>query len=281
MSDAHPGTPMWTPAARAELARASLPYATCLNDAEWAVLAPLLPAPSSTGRPWRWPLRAVFDGILYVLRTGCAWRHLPLDFPPWSTVHRWFLRLSQAGVFERLAHALTMADRERVGREACPTGCVVDAQAARSGGVGVAGERGYDPARRVVGRKRHTLTDTDGRLLVAGVSPADLHDSHGGIALLRASRGLFPFRAHCFADRAYRGERVGSATTITVEIVEPKEGQKGFAVQPRRWVIERTFGWIARCRRLARDHEATPSSALAFFVLAAAMILVRRMARAL
>jgi transposase len=272
---------MWTPAARAELARESLPYATSLSDAEWAVLAPLLPAPSSTGRPWRRPLRAVFDGILYVLRTGCAWRHLPLDFPPWSTVHRWFLRLSQTGVFERLAHALTMADRERVGREASPTGCVVDAQAARSGGVGMAGKRGYDPARRVVGRKRHALTDTDGRLLVAAVSPADLHDSHGAIALLRVSRGLFPFLAHCFADRAYRGERVGAATTITVEIVEPKEGQKGFAVQPRRWVIERSFGWIARCRRLARDHEATPSSALAFFVLAAAMILVRRIARAL
>lgn len=108
---------MWTPAARAELARESLPYATCLSDAEWAVLASLLPAPSNTGRPWRWPVRAILDGILYVLRTGCAWRHLPLDFPPWSTVHRWFLRLSQAGVFERLAHALTMADRERVGRE--------------------------------------------------------------------------------------------------------------------------------------------------------------------
>ena len=85
---------MWTPTARAELARESLPYATCLNDAEWAVLAPLLPSPSTTGRPWRWPLRAVLDGILYVLRTGCAWRHLPLDLPPWSTVHRWFLRLS-------------------------------------------------------------------------------------------------------------------------------------------------------------------------------------------
>ncbi len=161
---------MWTPAARAELARESLPYATCLSDAEWAVLASLLPAPSNTGRPWRWPVRAILDGILYVLRTGCAWRHLPLDFPPWSTVHRWFLRLSQAGVFERLAHALTMADRERVGREASPTGCVVDAQAARSGGVGMAGERGYDPARRIIGRKRHALTDTDGRLLVAGVS---------------------------------------------------------------------------------------------------------------
>jgi len=272
---------MWTPAARAELARESLPYASCLTDTEWAVVAPLLPSPAATGRHWRWLLRAVFDGVLYVLRTGCAWRHLPLDFPPWGTVHRWFLRLSASGLFERLAHALTMADRERVGRTASPTGGILDAQAARLGGTGVKGVRGYDPARRVVGRKRHALTDTEGRLLVAAVSPANLHDSHGGGALLRASRGLWPFLAHCFADRAYRRDRVGSATAINVEIVQPEEGQKGFAVQPRRWVIERTFGWIARCRRLARDHEATPSSALAFFVLAAAMILVRRLARAL
>jgi len=184
-------------------------------------------------------------------------------------------------VFERLAHTLTLADRERAGHEACPTGCVVDAQAARSGGVGVAGKRGYDPARRVVGRKRHAPTDTDGRLLLAGVSSIDLHDSHGTIALRHASRGLFRYLVHCFADRAHRSERVSAATTITVEIVEPKEGQKGFAVQPRRWVIERSFSWIARCRRLARDHEATPSSAPAFFVLAAAMILVRRIARTL
>lgn len=272
---------MWTPAARAELARENLPYATCLTDAEWTVVGPLLPGPAAMGRPRRWPMRLVFDAILYVLRTGCAWRHLPLDFPPWSTVHRWFSRLSQAGVFERLAHILTMADRERVGREASPTGAILDAQAARSGGVGARGRRGYDPARRVVGRKRHALTDTDGRLLLAAVSPANLHDSHGGVALLRASRGLWPFLAHCLADRAYRGDRVGSATAITVEIVEPEAGQKGFAVQPRRWVVERTFGWIARCRRLARDHEATPSTALAFFVLAAVMILVRRLARTL
>lgn len=182
-------------------------------------------------------------------------------------------------MFERLAHALTMADRERACREASPTGGVLDAQAARSGGTGVKGERGYDPARRIVGRKRHVLTDTDGRLLLATVSTADRHDSPGGVALLRASRRLWPFLAHCFADQAYQGKRVGSATAITVEIVRPDKGQKGFAVQPCRWVIERTFGWIARCRRLARDDEATPSSALAFFVLAAAMILVRRLAR--
>lgn len=177
---------MWTPAARAKIVRERLPYTPCLRASEWVVLASLLPAPSSTDRPWRWPVRAILGGILYVLHTSCAWRHPPLNFLPWRTVHRWFLRLSQAGVFERLAHALTMADRERVGREASPTGCIVDAQAARSGSVGMAGERGYDPARRAVGRKHHALIDTEGRLLVAGVSISDLHDSHGRIALLRA-----------------------------------------------------------------------------------------------
>ena len=132
---------------------------------------------------------------------------------------------------------------------------------------------------RVVERKRHVLTDTDGRLLLATVSPADLHDSHAGVALLKASRRPWPFLAMCFADRAYTGERVAGATPVTVAIVSAPEGQKGFAVHPRRWVIERTLGWISRCRRLARDHEATPSSALAFLVLAAAMVLVRRLAR--
>jgi transposase len=272
---------MWTPAARAQLARASAAYATSLSDAEWALVAPFLPVSAETGRPRRWPLRRILDAILYVLRTGGAWRHLPREFPPWPTVHRWFLRLSRTGAFERLAHALAMADRERAGRGASPTAAVLDAQAARSGGTGVAGRRGYDPARRVVGRKRHALTDTDGRVLLAAISTAELHDSHGGVALLRASRRPWPFLARCFADRAYAGERVATATAVRVTILGAPDGQKGFAVHPRRWVIERTFGWLGRCRRLARDHEATPSSALAFFVLAAAMVLVRRLARAL
>ena len=133
----------------------------------------------------------------------------------------------------------------------------------------------------MVGRKRHASTDTDGRLLLAAVSAADLHDTHGGVALLRASRRPWPFLARCFADRAYAGERVATATPVAVTVVGAAEGQKGFAVHPRRWVIERTFGWLGRCRRLARDHEATPSSALPFLVLAAAMVLVRRLARAL
>ena len=272
---------MWTPAARAQLARPAEPYATSLTDVEWALARPFLPPPSPCGRRRRWPMRLLLDAVLYVLRTGCAWRHLPRDFPPWQTVLRWFLRLARSGAFERLAHALAMADRERAGRGASPTAAVVDAQAARSGGVGVAGRRGYDAAKRVVGRKRHALVDTDGRLLLAAVSPASLHDSHGGVALLRASRRPWPFVALCYADRAYAGARVADATPVAVELVGPKPGQRGFAVQPRRWVIERTFAWTGRCRRLARDHEATPSSAAAFFVLAAAAVPLRRLAQAI
>ena len=240
---------MWPPAARAELVRPAQPYAACLTDAEWRIAQALLPAPAPCGRPRRWPMRALLGGVLYVLRTGRAWRHLPLEFPPWQTTLRWFLRLARAGVFERMAHALTMADRERAGRDASPTAAVVDAQAVRSGGAGVAGRRGYDAAKRVVGRKRHALVDTDGRLLLAAVSPADLHDSRGGIALLRTSRRPWPAVARCYADRAYAGPRVAGATPV----------RRGFAVQPRRWVIERAFAWAGRCRVGAarRPHATT------------------------
>jgi transposase len=271
---------MWTPAARTELARPAQPYSTCMTDAEWEIAQAFLPGPASCGRPRRWPMRVLLNGALYVLRTGCAWRHLPRDFPPWQTTLRWFLRLARSGAFERMA-ALTVADRERAGRSASPTAAVVDTQAARSGGTGVAGRRGYDAAKRVVGRKRHALVDTDGRLLLAAISPADTHDSHGAIALLQTSRRPWPFVALCYADRAYAGPRVAHATPVRVELVGPTPGQRGFAVQPRRWAVERTFAWTGRCRRLARDHEATPSSAIAFFVLAAATVLLRRLARPL
>jgi putative transposase len=133
---------MWTPATRAELARPAQPYATCLTDVEWGLAQAFLPAPAPRGRPRPWSMRVLLDGVLYVLRTGCAWRHLPRNFAPWQTVLRWFLRLARSGAFERMAHALTIADRERAGRgasptAAVPTAAVVDAQAARSSGGGV------------------------------------------------------------------------------------------------------------------------------------------------
>lgn len=272
---------MWTPAARAELARDRASYATCLTDSEWRVVAGCLPAPAKVGRPRLWPMRRVLDGILYVLRTGCAWAHLPREFPPPGTVHRWFLRLARSGAFNRLARTVAGLDRMCTGRSPLPTACVVDAQTARSATAAVAGRRGYDGAKRVVGRKRHALVDTDGRLLEAMVSPASTHDSHGGVALLRAAADTWPGLERCFADQAYQGTRVATASATAVTVVGVQPGQKGFAVQPRRWVIERSFSHAGRCRRLARDYESTDDAALGFFVLANAMLLVRRLARQL
>ncbi len=144
------------PAARAQLARDHILYATSLTDAEWAVVSPFMPKPAKTGRPWRWPMRLVFDGIQYVLRTGCAWEHLPREFPPASTMHRWFLRLSRAGAFDKMMQVLAALDRARAGRDlsrfplcgngGLPTAAAMDAQAARSGTVGVAGPRRRRPA---------------------------------------------------------------------------------------------------------------------------------------
>ena len=135
-----------------------------------------------------------------------------------------------------------MLDRERAGREASPSAVVIDAQSVRSGGVGVAGERGYDAAKKVVGRKRHAMVDTDGRLLMNTASTASIHDSHGGVALLGMACRFWPFVERCFADKAYAGKRVATASpSITVELVGAAANQRGFAVQPRRWVVERTL----------------------------------------
>ena len=176
---------------------------------------------------------------------------------------------------------LTALDRVCAGRDPLPTAAVMDAQAARSGTVGIPGQRGYGPARCVVERKRNAMVDTDGRLLEASVALASQHDSHGGIGLLRASREHWPTLQRYFADSARAVLRAADATAIAVEIVSAAPGQKGFAVQPRRWVVERLFAHAGRCRRLARVYEATPDATLGFFILTSAMLLVRRLAREL
>ena len=228
---------------------------------------------------------ALAHAACYGRRAVCSARRLRLGAPAArvrAARHGASLVLApvRSGVFERMMRVLAALDRACAGRDPFPTAAVMDAQAARSGTVGVAGPRGYDPARRVVGRKRHALVDTGGRLLGAAVSPASLHDSHGGIALLRASRETWPSERR-FADSAYAGQRVGTATAVAVTVVSAAPGKKGFAVQLRRWVVERTFGHAGRCRRLARDHEATDEAARGFFVLANAMLLVRRLAQKL
>ena len=161
---------MWTPTTRRHHSRTGLRYASDLTDAEWALLEPLLPPPRDHGRPRAWPLREVVNAIFYVMRSGCPWRLLPSDFPPWRTVYRWFAAWRDAGLFERVNHALVMADREGAGRQASPTAAVIDSQSIKTTESG--GPRGYDAAKKVLGRKRHALVDTDGRALVIVPHPA-------------------------------------------------------------------------------------------------------------
>ena len=181
------------------------------------------------------------------------------------------------GRFERINHALVMADRERVGRDASPTAAIIDSQSVKTTEAG--GPRGYDAGKKINGRKRHALVDTDGRGLVLEPHPASIQDRDGGGPLMRVSRRIFPFIQRVFADSGYAGEKVAKATLIAVEIVRKNPDQVGFAVNPRRWVVERFFAWIGRNRRLAKDFEATIDSARAFLYAASVMLLVRRIAR--
>ena len=259
---------MWTPTTRRQHSRTVIRYQTDLTDAEWRVIAPHLPKPCATGRPREWPMREIVNGIFYVMRAGCPWRCAE-RLPPWGTIYRWFAAWRDDGRFERINHALVMADRERVGRDASPSAAIIDSQSVKTTEAG--GPRGYDAGKKINGRKRHALVDTEGRGLVLEPHPASIQDRDGGGPLLRVSRRIFPFIQRVFADSGYAGEKVTKATLIAVEIVRKNPDQVGFAVNPRRWVVERFFAWIGRNRRLAKDFETTIDSA---------PLLVRRIARA-
>ena len=210
-----------------------------------------------------------------------GWLPLALAAKRFATVGHdlsWFAKFRDDGLLEKINHSLVMADRERVGREASPGGAIIDSQSVKTTEAG--GPRGYDAGKKIKGRKRHALVDTDGRGLVLEAHPASIQDRDGGGPLLCASRGSFPFIEKVFADSGYAGEKVATATVIAVEIVRKSPDQVGFAVQPRRWVVERFFAWINRNRRLAKDFEATIASARAFLYAASVMLLVRRLARA-
>jgi len=271
----------WTASARRQYARPAARYATDLTDAEFALLAPHLPTPSRVGRPREVDLREVLDAILYLLRTGCPWRLLPKSFPPKSTVFGYFRRLWEDGTWPTLHALLVMAAREQAGREASPTASIIDSQSVRTTESG--GPKGWDAGKKVNGRKRHILVDTLGLLLVLVVHTADIQDRDGLALVCRRLRRRFPWLRLIFADGGYQGETAACAAAregLRLTIVTRDPGTRGFAVLPRRWVVERTFAWLGRNRRLAKDFETTVTSAVTMAYLASLQLLVRRLARA-
>jgi putative transposase len=271
----------WTEITRAQYRRDGLRYASDMTDAEWALIARRLSRRRRLGRPRTTNLRRVVEAILYVLATGCQWRALPSDFPPRSTVQGYFYAWRDTGLWRRVVTALVRRARRALGRKPTPTAAIIDSQSAPTTESG--GPRGFDAGKRVYGRKRHIVTDTNGLLLAVRVHEANVQDVHGAVPLLERLRIKFPKLRHVFADRIYRGNQLVGALAHcgpwTIEIVERPAGVKGFQLLPRRWVVERTFAWLGRCRRLAKDFEASIASATAWLLVAHLRLLTRRLAK--
>ena len=256
------------------------PYPSDLNDAEWQIIKPLIPPAKLGGRPRDTDMREVLNGIFYVLRSGCAWRMLPHDLPPCKTVYHYFRQWKRDGTWEVMNQTLRIRLRIAHGREAEPSAAIMDSQSVKT--TDVKGIRGYDAAKQVKGRKRHTLVDTMGLLLMVLVHAADIQERDGAKLLLNKAKGCFTRLRLIWADAGYNGEAMIDWVRNThgwiLEIVKRDKGVKGFQVLPRRWVVERTFAWFGDYRRLSKDYEVLTETSEAMIYAAMIRLMVRRLA---
>lgn len=257
-------------------------YPTDLSNAQWAELESLLPPPAKRGRP-RTPLRSVLNAIFYVLRSGGAWRLLPKDFPPWRTVYGWFWRWRRTGLWQKIHDALRARLRQRQGRHRQPSAAILDSQTVKI--ADQRGARGYDAGKKIHGRKRHLIVDTLGLVLLVLVTEAGVQDRVAARSLLAGLGHAFSRLVCVWADGGYAGTlvdwlwRLRRQRRVRLQIVNRWEGVAGFRVLPKRWVVERTFGWLMKWRRLRCDYEQLCEHSAAWIQIAMIGLMVRRLAR--
>ncbi len=261
-------------------------YPTSLTDEQWALVLTILPPrkarSSKRGRPPA-DLRKICDGLLYLVRAGCPWRLLPHDFGPWQTVYDYFRRWTKLAFWEIIHDILRDGVRVQAGKRTEPTAAILDSQTVRS--ADQAGERGYDAAKKTKGIKRHILVDTLGLLLGVCVTPADVPERQGATSFLSPLVKAFRWLRCIWTDQGYGGENFAAwvsshrkTGTLRVEVSPKIKGQRGFTVLFRRWIVERTFGWFMKHRRLVRHYEIKPEHATAMLHIAMIGLMIRRMA---
>jgi putative transposase len=254
------------------------PYPSDLSDIQWDNIEHLFPPPKPGGRPRKYSDRDLVNAIMYVVRTGVQWRALPHDFPPWESVYGYFRRWQLAGIWKDIHDGLVATVREFEGRDPQPSAAILDSQSVKTTEQG--GPRGYDAGKKVNGRKRHLLVDTLGLLLAVVVHPAAIQDRDGAKLVLETIRNQLPRLQLIWADGGYAGELIHWVREqfgwILQTILRPT-GVKGFVILPRRWVVERTFGWLGRHRRLSKDYERLTKTSETVIYIA----MIHRMSRTL
>lgn len=255
-------------------------FETDLTDTQWQLIELLLPAPKQFGRPPT-DRRRLLDALLYVVKSGCPWRLLPKNFPSWKTVYGRFRKWCLDGTWALLNDALRAVVRTEEGKEIAPTAAVLDSQTVRSDSHG--GQVGYDAGKKTKGRKRFILVDTLGFLLGVAVAPADTPERAGARSLLETVLPQFGSLQKLWVDGGYSGPEFSNwardlAPQLEVEVIKRSDSVQGFQVLPKRWVVERTFGWLVRHRRLVRDYEKTESSAVGWLFLALIRVMLGRIA---